>query len=107
MSSGASLMKGKDVDNVKRDVTVGKDGYLGSSQGEYQSGAGTITRTAANGGFAYIVAHADAVCNITSQDISGSAMTAVNIPAGMHYRCGRATSIAVTSGEITAYYAAP
>jgi hypothetical protein len=106
MGASGQIIVGKNVDHRKHEVVVGKDGYFGSSDADYQSGAGTITRAIANGGYAYIVAHTDSVCNITSTDITGS-MTAVNIPAGMHYRCGRATSITVASGEITAYYAAP
>lgn len=97
---GAVKLSGQDEGGEYRPVIVGKDGYFGSSTGTYESGTSTITSTK---GFAFIFAHSAASVDITSQDITGDALSAVPIPAGSTYRCGRATSITVNSGVITAY----
>lgn len=96
-------MNGKDENDQTWPAMVGLDGYFGSSSGDYQSGAGTLTRSSGQG-YAYIYAHEASSVDITSQDITGS-LSGVVIPAGSYYRCGRATQVDVNSGTVTCYYA--
>ena len=97
--AGSSLMTGKDASGNYRTARVGSDGGLGSATGTYQSGAGTVS----GGTFSWVYAHVDTVLSsVTSSDISGS-LTNVTIKGGSWWRCGNATSVAVSSGEVTVY----
>lgn len=96
-------MTGKGLDDKSRSVVVGQDGQLGSDEGAYKKGAGAMTLTDA---VAWVFAHSASELNIDSVGIAGT-MTAVALPAGATYRCGRATAITVNSGEVTAYYVGP
>ena len=97
--AGSSLMTGKDASGNYRTARVGSDGGLGSATGTYQSGAGTVS----GGTYSWVYAHADTtLSSVTSSDISG-ALTNVTIKGGSWWRCGNATSIAVSSGEVTVY----
>jgi len=95
--SRASLITGVDQNDQYRTVRVGEDGDFGSDSGTYQSGAGTIT-----GNFSWIYAHAATVLGSVTSGGLGT-ITNVNMQAGSYWRCCRATSITVTTGEITAY----
>ena len=97
--AGSSLMTGKDASGNYRTARVGSDGSLGSASGTYQSGAGTIS----GGTYSWVYAHTDTVLSsVTSADISGT-LTNVTINGGSWWRCGNATSITVSSGEVTVY----
>ena len=92
-------MTGKDSSGNYRTARVGSDGSLGSASGTYQSGAGTIS----GGTYSWVYAHTDTVLSsVTSADISGT-LTSVTINGGSWWRCGNATSVAVSSGEVTVY----
>ena len=92
-------MSGKDTDENYRTVRVGSDGGLGSASGTYQSGAGTVS----GGTYSWVYAHADTtLSSVTSGDITGS-LTNVTIKGGSWWRCGNATSVTVSSGEVTVY----
>jgi hypothetical protein len=91
-----ALITGVDTTDKYRTVRVGQDGSLGSDTGQYQSGGGTIT-----GNFSWVFAHAGTILNVTSSGLGS--LTGVNLQAGSYWRCCRATSITVVSGEITAY----
>lgn len=92
-------MTGKDASGNYRTARVGSDGGLGSATGTYQSGAGTVS----GGTYSWVYAHVDTtLSSVTSTDISGS-LTNVTIKGGSWWRCGNATSITVSSGEITVY----
>jgi hypothetical protein len=92
-------MTGKDASGNYRTARVGSDGSLGSASGTYQSGAGTIS----GGTYSWVYAHTDTVLSsVTSADISGT-LTNVTINGGSWWRCGNATSITVSSGEVTVY----
>jgi hypothetical protein len=95
--SRASLITGVDQNDKYRTVRVGEDGTLGSDSGTYQNGGGTIT-----GNFSWIFAHSATVLGSVASGGLGT-ITNVNLQAGAYWRCCRATSITVTSGEITAY----
>ena len=95
--SRASLITGVDQNDQYRTVRVGEDGTLGSDSGTYQSGAGTTA-----GNFSWIYAHAATVLGSVTSGGLGT-ITNVNMQAGSYWRCCRATSITVTTGEITAY----
>jgi hypothetical protein len=97
--AGSSLMTGKDASGNYRTARVGSDGGLGSATGTYQSGAGTVS----GGTYSWVYAHVDTtLSSVTSADISGS-LTNVTIKGGSWWRCGNATSVAVSSGEVTVY----
>lgn len=96
--AGSSLILGQDSTGKNTVARVGADGHLGSSVGTYQSGSGTITGST----YAFLFAHTAANIDITSTDISGT-LSGVVVPAGAWYRLGRATSIIVNSGAVTAY----
>ena len=92
-------MTGKDASGNYRTARVGSDGGLGSATGTYQSGAGTVS----GGTYSWVYAHVDtALSSVTSTDISGT-LTNVTIKGGSWWRCGNATSITVSSGEVTVY----
>jgi hypothetical protein len=92
-------MTGKDASGNYRTARVGSDGGLGSATGTYQSGAGTVS----GGTYSWVYAHVDTtLSSVTSTDISGS-LTNVTIKGGSWWRCGNATSVAVSSGEVTVY----
>jgi len=95
--AGASLITGVDQNNEYRTVRVGEDGTLGSDSGTYQNGAGTIV-----GNFSWIYAHAATVLGSVTSGGLGT-ITNVNMQAGSYWRCCRASSITVATGEITAY----
>ena len=97
--AGSSLMTGKDASGNYRTARVGSDGGLGSATGTYQSGAGTVS----GGTYSWVYAHVDTtLSSVTSADISGT-LTNVTIKGGSWWRCGNATSVAVSSGEVTVY----
>ena len=92
-------MTGVDANGEYRTVFVGDDGHFGSSTAQHQNGAGTIT-----GNFTYIYPHTSTVLSsLVTDNITGDALTNLQLQAGSPFRCCSATSITVSTGRITAF----
>ena len=97
--SGSTLINGKNPLDQNQPIKIGEDGGLGNDNGDYQSGAGALS----GGPWSWVYAHADTtLSSVTSPNISGT-LTNITIKGGSWWRCGGATAITVSSGEITAY----
>ena len=94
-------MVGKNADGKESIVRVGDDGSLGSAQGTYMASTSSIS----SGPYSWIYAHVDSSVTIISTDLDGDALSGMTIKGGSWYRCGNATAVTRSSGEITVYKA--